>query len=192
MLNKNTLVSVTNISAGSVVYALPELNIVREYAKGETKTSITVNELRALSFLPGGRTLIEDYLSIGSPELLSEFGMDDVPVEYSWTEEDIKRVLTTGSLEELEDALDFAPDGIKDLIKSLAVTLEIVDMSKREAILRTTGFNVTQAININKESSAPEVPEVAEKPAGRRLASTVAAEAVKPVRRITPKATTTN
>jgi len=39
--------------------------------------------------------------------------------------------MTTGSLDEFLDCLDFAPEGVKDLIKTLSVELPLNDVSKR-------------------------------------------------------------
>ena len=66
----------------------------------------------------------------------------------------------TGSLDALLDCLDFAPTGVIELVKSLAVSLEINDISKRNAILEKTGFNVTKAIEINHETSEDSVDTV--------------------------------
>ena len=48
-------------------------------------------------------------------------------------------------------------------MKNLAVSLKLNDMSKREIILDKTGFNVTNAININKESEKIEEVEKTER-----------------------------
>jgi len=53
-----------------------------------------------------------------------------------------------GSLDEFLDCLDFAPEGVKDLIKNLAVELPLNDVAKREAIFNKLGFNVDNAIRI--------------------------------------------
>jgi len=60
--------------------------------------------------------------------------------------------MQTGSLDEFLDCLDFAPEGVKDLIKNLAVDLPLNDVAKREAIFNKLGFNVDNAIRIKKES----------------------------------------
>ena len=57
------------------------------------------------------------------------------------------------------DCLDFAPIGVIDLVKELAVKLKINDISKREAIFEKTGFNVSKAIEINKETDENEIPK---------------------------------
>jgi len=72
------------------------------------------------------------------------------------SEEDVVKMLQQGSLDELKDALDFAPKGVIQIIKDKAVELPIYDMLKRQAILEMTGFNVTAAI----ENNAPDEDEV--------------------------------
>ena len=73
--------------------------------------------------------------------------------------------MQTGSLDEFLDCLDFAPEGVKDLIKNLSVELPLNDVAKREAILNKLGFNVDNAIRIKRESSEPteEKPVVKKK-----------------------------
>lgn len=158
MLEETTLVNVTNLSGSPVVYRVPELNVRRVFNKGETK-KVAVKELRALEYLPGGNVLIREYLSIANDELLQEFGIIPEP-EYHWTEKDVRELLLTGSLARLQDCLDYAPVGVTEQVKDLAVSLQINDMSKRQAILEATGLNVTKAIEINQiskeETEAPE------------------------------------
>ena len=48
--------------------------------------------------------------------------------EYHYTEDDIKTLLISGTLDQFLDCLDFAPDVIKDMIKDLAVELPVNDM----------------------------------------------------------------
>ena len=76
------------------------------------------------------------------------------------------------------DILDFAPQGVIDLIKKLAVELPLGDTYKLEALYKATGFDANAAIRnmresneglVNKEEvaktrrvSAPEVPKAAE------------------------------
>ena len=53
-----------------------------------------------------------------------------------------------GTLDQFLDCLDFAPEGVKEMIKEMAVDLPLNDMAKREAIQEKLGFNVTKAIEI--------------------------------------------
>ena len=82
--------------------------------------------------------------------------------EYFMSEDDVVNMLLNGSVDELKDALDFAPKGVIQIIKDKAVELPLYDMRKRQAILEMTGFDVTAAIDNN----APDEDEVqAEAPA---------------------------
>lgn len=151
-LNGTVLVDVYNIAGFPVGYELPELNISRTFNPREVK-KISVKELRALEYARGGRKLLTKYLAVHNEELLEEFGME-VEAEYYWTEDDVRKLLLSteaDSLPRLQDALEFAPAGIVEVIKRLAVEMEINDMSKRQAIIDATGFNVNNAIRIQQE-----------------------------------------
>ena len=157
MLEKTTLIKVINRDSGTVGYKIPELNVTRLFQKGETK-EIPFDELQQLAYTIGGKVLLEDCLVVDNKEALETL-IGTVEPEYFYTEQDIKTLLTTGTLEQLEDCLDFAPVGVIDLVKDLAVKLEINDIDKRNAILKSTGFNVTKAIEINHESQEVEAQE---------------------------------
>ena len=150
MVENNMTVKVTNRDNGSVGYTIPDLNVHRTFQPRESK-EISAEELRKLSYLPGGDVIIKEYLIIHNEELLKEL-LGEVEPEYYYSEEEVKALLLTGSLEQLQDCLDFAPSGVIDLIKSLAVSLKIDNVSKRKAIQDKTGFNVTRAIEINEET----------------------------------------
>lgn len=158
MLTQDTLVKVTNRSDSLVGYRLPEKHIVRRFGRNESKL-LTVEEIRALNSEKGGKALIKHHLIIENEELLNEL-LFRVEPEYYYSEKDVKELLLSGSLDQLLDALDFAPNGVKDLIQEYAVALKINDLSKREAILKKTGFDVTAAINAKEESGEDVVPEV--------------------------------
>lgn len=154
MLDNNQIVKVTNRNHGYTGYVIPELNnLNRNFAPGETK-EISIDELRKLSWTPGGSALINNYLIIHNEEAINELVPNAEP-EYLYDRDDVIRLLNHGSLDELKDALDFAPDGVVSLIKDVAVDIKVNDVSKREAIKEMTGFDVTGAIAIN-EATAEE------------------------------------
>ena len=130
-------------------------------------------ELRILNFTTGGAVLIRDFLNIGNQELRQEFGLDPDQIEYDWTQADVDRVLTTGSMEELEDALDFAPEGIVDMIKSRAVALRIPDMNKRNAIYKKTGADINMQIQYAEKADQNKDKTVETHPTQRRVKKTV-------------------
>lgn len=186
MLDNKTIIKVTNRNNGSTGYVIPDLNnLYREFAPSETK-EITMEELRKLSYIPGGKALLQNYLVLDNREAVTEL-LNEVEPEYFYTEEDIKKLLLEGSLDALMDCIDYAPNGVIDLVKKLAVDLEINDLSKRKAILDMTGFNVTKAIEINKETAE----EKEEKPSGIRRINEEQKQEVKTTgRRVQPQATT--
>lgn len=179
-MTADTMFNVKNRSAGTVVYRIPEDGIRRSFAPGEVKR-IKFSELEKLTYRQGGRRLMADYLQIDE-EVTKEFNIP-TEQEYWMNEAQVKDLLMTGSLDALLDALDFAPDGVKDLIKQFAVNIPLTDLEKMAAIKNKTGFDVGAALrhieeervaakedkqeNTNTEAKQRRVqPE--EKPAGRR------------------------
>ena len=158
-MEKSTLIKVLNRDNGAVVYAIPEMNgLKRVYQAGETK-EITFEEIEKLSYIPGGMELLQDCLVIlDNDEAIKEI-LGHVEPEYSYTKDDIINLMKNGSLDEFLDCLDFAPEGVKDLIKTLSVELPLNDVAKREAILNKLGFNVDNAIRIKRESEEPTKEE---------------------------------
>lgn len=169
MLEKDTIIKVTNRDNGTVGYTIPEMNLRRVFQRGEVK-EITMEELRKLSYRPGGQVVLNECLIVHSPEALKELNPDYEP-EYFYTEKEVTELLLHGTQAQFLDCLDFAPEGVINLIKDLAVKLEINDLAKREAIQKKTGLNVTKAIEINKESKAVDAEEDTKK---RRTAAPTA------------------
>ena len=154
-MDKNTNIKVLNRDNGAVVYSIPEMNgLTRVFQSGETK-EVTFEELQKLSYIPGGMELLRDNLLILDNKAAIKELLGEVELEYSYTKEDVINLMKNGSLDEFLDCLDFAPGGVKDLIKTLAVELPLNDVAKREAIFNKLGFNVDNAIRIKKESAEP-------------------------------------
>ena len=153
----NKMTKVKNRSASMVIYKIPEHNIRRTFVAGETK-NIPYQELVWLSYQPGGRNLMQNVLQIQSAEVTEELNVPTEP-EYNMSEADVKKLLESGTMDEFLDALDFAPSGVIDLIKTYAVNLPLNDIRKRDAILRKTGFNVTSAIEANQPDEEEEKKE---------------------------------
>ena len=156
MLEKNTILKVKNRDNGGVGYTIPDLgNLHRTFQAGEEK-EISMEELRKLSYLPGGKAILRNYLVIeDNPEAVEEL-LSTVEPEYYYTDEDIKKLLTEGTLDQFQDCLDFAPEGTVNLLKKYAVELELNDVAKRKALLEATGFNVTTAIEANRKDDLDE------------------------------------
>ena len=168
MIDRNAMIKVINKFNGIVGYDVPELGVNRTFYPKESK-NISYNELERLSYLPGGESILKDYLEITDENAISELFNIKTEPEYHYSEQDIKKLLTSGTLDQFLDCLDFAPEAVKDTIKSMAVDLPLNDMSKRQAILDKLGFDVTKAIEIKNTKYDGETEETIEtKASGRR------------------------
>ena len=177
-------IQVANRTGGTLGYVIPEMNnLKRFFLDGETK-SIEMGELRKLSWTPGGKVLLEQCLVIKNDNAIKEL-LGSVEPEYNYTEAEVKNLLINGSLDELKDAIDFAPAGVIDLIKKLAVDLKIKDIDKRDAIFEMTGFDVTKAIEINKMTIEEEISAAPKRRTEETKKEEVKSEA--PVRRVIKK-----
>lgn len=147
-------VKVSNKSASRVVYKVPELNARRTFYPHEAARDIDIKELELLSQQPGGRNLIFNYLMVHDEKVLKHLLNGNPPIEYWLTEDKIESWMTSCSLAEFQDALDFAPEGTKDLIKDYAFKMPLNDYSKRQALKEQLGYDVTQAIENAKAIAA--------------------------------------
>lgn len=154
MIDKNKVFQVKNRSAGIAVYKIPDLGIRREFSPGEIK-KIKFSELEALTYQPGGKALISEYLQIIEEAATDELEISREP-EYDMSEQQIIELLKTGSLDAFLDALDYAPSGVIDLIKKFAVSLPLSDYNKRQALKEKTGFDVDKAV----ENTAADKEEI--------------------------------
>lgn len=162
-MSNDKMYNVKNRSAGMVVYRVPELNVRRVFQPGEVKR-ISYAELEALSFRAGGRELMEDYLQIKDAEVLESMNIH-AEAEYYMDKEHVEYLLKSASMDEFLDALDFAPEGLIDMIKDMSVSLKLGDYNKRQALKEKYGFDVESAIrNMDTadeaEASAPATGRV--------------------------------
>lgn len=180
-MDMNQKVEVKNRSHSTVIYSLPEMSIRRQFTPGETK-QLTLGELEALTYRPGGLNLIKDCLLIVDQGIANQIINQKIEPEYWLEEKGIVELLKNGSLDEFLDCLDFAPNGVIELIKVVATKLPLNDVEKRQALKQKTGYDLDRALlNMRlvkeEEESAGKVEEVkAErrvKPAepGRRTAA---------------------
>lgn len=153
MIDKNREIKVTNRSAAVVGYMIPELgNLRRKFQHGESK-NITFGELEKLSWMPGGAYLLKNSLVINDREVVEEL-LHGVEPEYYYDDFAVKQLLEYGTMDQLLDCLDFAPDGVLDLVKKWAVELPCNDVIKRQAIEEKLGFNINKAIEIMEAAKA--------------------------------------
>ncbi len=185
MITDSKRIKVQNRDFGIVGYVIPDMNnLSRTFQPNEIKT-ITFEELFKLSQVPGGDYIINNYLIIHDQEALDEL-LGAVEPEYFYTDEQVINLMKNGSLDEFEDCLNFAPKGVLDLIKQVAVELPLNDVAKRDLIQKKLGFNVANAIELSK------VDEVVETEAPKRKAAIPGAtkESNAPVRKVVKKTTT--
>lgn len=154
MIPLNKEVFIVNRSDGSIGYTIPDLgnrtNVHRDFVPRQTK-KVTFEELEALMNVPGGEYLIRNFIIIKDEEVLNEL-LPDVQPEYFYTEKEVEQLLQTGSLDEFLDCLDFAPQGVLDMIKDKAVNLPVTDTEKIRAIQKKMNFDVGAAIAIKEVS----------------------------------------
>lgn len=176
------MVKIRNRDNAAVFYDIPELNgLHRVFQPGEIK-EVSLDELIKLSYTPGGMSLLRNNFVLGDPQAVKII-LGKVEPEYNYTAADIKNLMENGSLDEFLDCLDFAPEGVIEIIKTMAVNLPLNDVAKREAILNKTGFNVTNAINIKKETET-ETEKAPAAPVRRRVQKEGEAEPAKKTRRV--------
>ena len=175
MINEKAIYSVKNRSASTVIYSIPEMNnLRREFRPGEIK-SVTGSELIQLSYRPGGRRIIENYLLINNEEVLDGLNMEVEP-EYKLDEAGVVKLLKDGSEDQLIDCLNFAPEGVKDLVKAVALAMPLNDLNKCKIIKDMLGYDVLFVRSTNEQIAKESGAEVAPAPAKkRRVASTSAA-----------------
>ena len=148
--------NVKNRSSSMVVYRIPEDGVRRQFAPGESKR-LSYAELEKLTYQPGGRALLTNFLQITEDEATEGLGIH-TENEYYMSEEQIIELIKTGSMEAFLDCLDYAPVGVIDLLKNYAVSIPMNSIEKREALKEKTGFDVTVAIR-NSEEDKPEEAE---------------------------------
>lgn len=172
----NDICNVKNRSGSHVVYNIPEIGVRRSFAPGEVK-KISYEELEKLTYQAGGMEIISRFLQVQDETVLNNFNMKVEP-EYHMNERQIASIIVNGSQDEFLDLLDFAPDGVIDLVKRMAISLPMTDYNKIKALKEKTGLDVEAAlknIRAEKEDEKPSIDDAVpqrrvkkDEPAGRR------------------------
>ena len=193
----STMFRVKNRGASTVVYKIADKGIRREFKPGQVM-QISAEELEELTFQPGGTLILSQFLQIMDLEDIQAARIKTEP-EYHMSEQDVAKLITSGSLDAFLDCLDFAPISVIDLIKKLAIDIPMVDIQKRKALKEKTGFDVEAALKHNEESKEETQKTILktdnsgerrvknDAPAGRRTAPTVTAPATAPKYNIVTK-----
>lgn len=149
------IISVTNRNAGWTGYVIPDTGVTRNFSPRETK-KIPLEELQQLQYVPGGENILRECFVINDTDALSALNMENMEPEYFYTETEVRQLLESGTLDQLEDCLNFAPEGVIDLIKLIAVETELPDTRKRKLISEKTGLNIDNAIMVNTVMATEE------------------------------------
>lgn len=165
MIQDNTLINVRNRNSGMTGYVIPDQNIKRSWSYNETK-KIPFAELRSFSYMPGGLYALNNLLVVENKEALDLLNMEVEP-EYFYTEDDIKKLLAIGSIDEFADFLDFAPEGAIEIAKNIAIADKVPDVRKRDMLSKKTGLNINNAIMVNEIMDAEEEKKEEEVPKRR-------------------------
>ena len=160
------LVTIHNMTNSSVAYHVDSLGNLRRELPPKMGASIRVpaGELRQLNYELGGSVLLHDYICVENEALAREFGITSDDKEYTWGMKDVKAALTTDDIAVLEDAMDFAPDGIKETLAQEAVNMEIPDSNRRRVISDATSYDIDTMIK-NKQAIAKDAPATEKKAA---------------------------
>ena len=158
---------IKNRSASVVVYNIPDMHVRRRFIPGEVK-DVTAEELRQLKYQPGGEYLLAHYLQV-SQEDYPSLDMAEPEREYFYTDEQIKELITTASLDEFLDALDYAPEGVINMFKEYSTTLPMTDLQKINAFRERTGYDVAEALKNAKAVASDEGIEIAAPVRQRRV-----------------------
>lgn len=168
------MVKVTNRNVGPTGYEIDDGRIRRRFEKGETKI-VPYSELETLAVTPGGEKILRNYLVIDDETTLNKLNIE-AEQEYFYGEDDVKRILEEGSLEELEDTLNFAPKGVIEILKKKAIEIELPDIRKRKLIFEKTGLNIDNALMINEVMNEEDSNEVKDEKPVRKATTTSAPE----------------
>lgn len=160
----STQVKVRNMVDYNVGYKIEEDNIRRQFSPHEVKT-VTAGELRKLDYTRGGHVLLTSYLAVQNKSLAQEFGVDEDSYanEYNWDAAKVDQVLLNEPVEVLQDAMDFAPEGILQLIKDRAIALRLDSMDKRKVISDAMKIDLNGMIDLAVKAESVEVKSAPKK-----------------------------
>ena len=166
------IVEITNLLDCTCGYVV-DLTGVRRILPPHASFKVKAGELRELNYQLGGQELLQNYIRVENKALAQEFGVDvDNTPEYNWGRKEVIDCLNNADIDVLLDALDFAPDGIKQLIADVAVEIEVTDTNKRKAIAEKLGYDVDAMINNKHMAEKKEDEEEGDKKPARRRAAT--------------------
>lgn len=133
-------VPVRSRARGKVVYIIDALRVRRVWEKPGDVINISIDELVELRTVKGGQTLLDKYLVVEDDEAITMLYDYELPPEYKYGEAEIDYLLHAGTNEQLFDALDYAPEGVLQMIRAMAIKNKPDTTAKVEAINKK--FNI--------------------------------------------------
>lgn len=168
-------VKVWNRAAGEVFYAIPDLRVRREWTRPGDMQPVSLEELQALKYIPGGQKLLEKYLLIKDQDACELLELPQDP-EYFYDENDIKVLLKEGTIDQLLDCLEFAPAGVIALLKKIAVETKLDSAEKRNIINEHLKINIDAMIKNTEYANEGVAEATTETTRARRSAPVSAAK----------------
>ena len=162
-------IPITNRDNGGVTCVLSNGRTI-SFNKGETR-KVAFDDLLELNSSDGGKKLLTEYLIIKDKEALAALEFNTEP-EYYYTEKEIRKLLQEGTLDQLEDCLNFAPEGVIDILKDVALEIELPDTRKRKLIAKKTGYNIDNILRVKQVLDAKPEGETDDKNAEKVRKST--------------------
>lgn len=165
---------VQNLTNNNITYIDDNGGLKRRFVfRAQQSIPMDKDIIDRMSYDTGGARLLKEFLSVKNEEVRESIGIPGDQIEYDWTSKDVIELLKNGEEDALKDALDFAPQGIIDMIVDEAVALPLSDRNKVEIITEMTGCNVESMISnkLNYEKAMNATSEkIVEKPSKRRIA----------------------
>jgi len=166
MGNKDRRVKVVNRTGGSLAYKIDTLRVTRHWPKPGDYLNISISELSELKTVPGGNYILKECVIIEDKEALNILFPDtELEPEYNYGLKEVETLLYEADLDQLLDALDFAPKGVLDLIKTKAAEKLPNETAKIEAINKKFKIDL---VKINELYQEKEIKEQAPKQTRKR------------------------
>ena len=133
------------------------------------KVEVTFDELKAIANTKGGKVSLQQFITIDGEEeevinVLKELDIYiEVEREYFYKADTIKTILQEGSLDLLEDTLNFAPKGVVDLIQTFAIKMPLTDMNKINLISKMLEIDLLGMIKREQKKKELEDQPVTKK-----------------------------
>lgn len=159
-------IRVYNRSNSTVFYKDEDTNRTRTWEPStigkESYKDLDFEEIERVVNTRGGKILFEEYLLIKDKKVCEELDLT-CPKEYFYDVDEVKRILESGTDFEVVDMIENGPEGIKDIIKQVAIEMKLDSSRKRKIIKDRLGFDVNFAIENEIEFKTPIVDKKVEK-----------------------------